>query len=113
MESEELYRLSFFLALTGLTLMYSSTFLSPEKVAVSEIGPAMTGEKVTVSGTVTEASGDQHFFFQLSDGNSQIKAVQFDVAPEYTDGENVTVTGEVTMYRGSEEIIVGSINSEL
>ena len=111
MNDEELYRISFFLALAGLTLMYSSTFLSPEKVAVSEIGPEMTGEKVRVSGTVTEASGDQHFFFTLSDDSSQIKAVQFDTSPGYTDGENVTVTGEVTMYRGSEEIIVESIDS--
>ena len=109
MESEGLYRLSFFLALTGLVMMYSSTFISPEKASVSEIGPGMTGEKVKVSGTVTEASGDQHFFFQLSSGDSKIQAVQFDTSPSYTDGENVTVTGEVTMYRGSEEIIVESI----
>lgn len=109
MNDEELYRISFFLALAGLTLMYSSTFLSPEKVAVSEIGPEMTGEKVTVSGTVIEASGDQHFFFNLSSEGYEIRAVQFDTSPGYTDGENVTVTGEVTMYRGSEEIIIEDI----
>lgn len=112
MENKELYRVSFFLALAGLTLMYSSTFLSPEEVAVSDIGPGMAGEKVKVSGTVTAASGDQHFFFNLSDGSSEIQAVQFDTSPDYTDGENVTVTGEVTMYRGSEEIIVESIESK-
>ena len=111
MENEDLYRLSFFLALTGLVMMYSSTFISPEKVSVSDIGPGMTGEKVQVSGTVTEASGDQHFFFNLSSGDSEIRAVQFDTSPGYTDGENVTLTGEVTMYKGSEEIIVESIKS--
>ena len=111
MENEELYRISFFLALVGLVMMYSSTFLSPEEVAVSDIGPGMTGEKVKVSGTVTAASGDQHFFFNLSSDSAQIRAVQFDTSPSYTSGEKVTVTGEVTMYRGSEEIIVESIEA--
>ncbi|QKQ98746.1 hypothetical protein GKQ38_04440 [Candidatus Nanohaloarchaea archaeon] len=109
MKKEGLYRLAFLLALAGLTLMYGATFLEPQKVHVSELKPAMVGEKVKISGTVQEPSGSKHFFFTLKEGNSTVRAVKFDTSPGYTSGAEVTVTGEITMYKGELEIIVQKI----
>lgn len=105
-------RLSFFLAFTGLIAMYGSTFLAPQKAQLSSIGPEDVGEKVKVSGTVKNPSGSQHFFFKLSNNKSSIQAVKFDSTPGFKEGEKVTVTGEVTMYKGSKEIIVSKIRPQ-
>lgn len=109
MTEEQFYRISFLLATLGLTILFAATQISPETVEISEIKPAMAGEKVTVKGEITDPAGKQNFFFNLTKDNRSIEAVEFDSRPSYTAGEKVTVEGEIAMHQGELELIIDDI----
>ncbi|MFB6208851.1 MAG: exodeoxyribonuclease VII large subunit [Candidatus Nanohaloarchaea archaeon] len=87
--------------------------MEPEKVRVDEIKTSMVGDVVGVSGEVANYSYyGGNSFFQLKDGNSSIKAVQFDSEKRLEEGKEVRVKGELAIYKGKMEIIVDSVEKK-
>lgn len=111
MKKKQLYKISVFLSVIGLTLMYaSSLYLEPGKVEVKDIDRSRTGEVLEVEGTavnVTRSGG--HLFMDLKDSNESIMIADFDSESSVSDGDSISVIGSVELYEGKLEIIAREI----
>lgn len=107
----QIYKVSVFLAIIGLTLMYaSSLYLELEKVDIGEIERGWSGKTVKIEGNVTRFSrSNGHAFMDLEDNTGKIMVVDFDSGLQLKKGENVTVTGHVSLYKGKLEVIADEI----
>lgn len=108
---KQIFKISVFLAVIGLVLMYfSSLYLELDEVDAGEIETSWTGKNVKVTGNVTDFSrSDSTAFFDLNDGTGGIKVVDFDSDLELEEGSTVTVTGHVSVYRGQLEVIAKKV----
>lgn len=113
MRRKDAYRLSVFLAVIGLTLIYfSSLYLSLEEVDIGEIERDWSGRNVEIKGNVTgftKSSG--HAFIDVEDSTGEILVVDFDSDLELERGETVTVTGHVEIYEGKLEIVAKEVEA--
>lgn len=111
MERKKLYKISVFLSVIGLTLMYaSSLYLTNKHVEIGEIEKSWSGKNVKVTGKITsytESGG--HAFMDVSDSSGNITVVNFDAQESFEQGDRVNVTGHVEIYKGELEIIVKEI----
>lgn len=108
---KNLFRICILLGALGVVLIYvSSTYIETEKVNVSEIKPQWNGKKVEVRGTAKQPYKTKgNLFFSLEDSTGSIKVADFDSKSSVNESQNVNVTGRVTLYRGSLEIIAEEI----
>jgi DNA/RNA endonuclease YhcR with UshA esterase domain len=100
---------------TSAYLMMASLFLlalavagteKPGKASVSSIEPSDIGEKVRLDGEVVEAySSRDSAFLTVSDGTGNISVVSFDGRTFFEEGEEVSLSGRVTMYEGELEVV--------
>ncbi|MFB6100836.1 MAG: exodeoxyribonuclease VII large subunit [Candidatus Nanohalobium sp.] len=113
MNRENFARLCILVSAVGLGIMYFSTqFMRPEKVAVSEVSRSDIGRSLRVEGEVTGFyTTDSASFFQLKSGNSSIMVVDFQKR-RFSGGETVVVTGKVDLYRGSLELVSTEIEQK-
>lgn len=79
----------------------------PAERDIGSIEPQDIGQKVHVRGTVTSSSSyESTSFFNISDRSGEIAAVSFDSSKMFSTGEEIAVTGRVTLYQGKLELIV-------
>lgn len=111
MKRRQLYKISVFLSVIGLTLMYaSSLYLEPETVEIKEIDKGQTGEVLAAKGTAANVSNSgNHLFMDLKDSTGSILVVDFDSQTSVSEDSTVTVIGNVELYEGELEIIAREI----
>ncbi len=111
MKKKQLYKISIFLSVIGLTLMYaSSLYLEPKTVDVKEIDRSQTGEVLEVKGTAVNVTNTgSNLFMDLKDSTGSIMVVDFDSKSSISDGDSLSVIGSVELYEGKLEIIAREI----
>lgn len=111
MKDSSLLKLSLVCSLIGLMLLLVlSEFIEPGAVSISEAKSAI-GAHVYIEGSVVEATyKDEVTFFTVSDGLDEIDIVIFEKMDEVlSEGDLIGVTGEISLYKGEEEVIVDEI----
>lgn len=111
MKRKQLYKISVFLSVIGLTLMYaSSLYLEPGKVEINQIDESQTGEILEIEGAAVNVTntGD-NLFMDLKDSTGSIMVVNFDSQTSVNEGESLNVIGHVELYEGKLEIIAREI----
>ncbi len=112
---KKLMRLSLLIALVGILMIFLAGQLAVQSIPISRIKAGDTGKQVLLSGTVSEyRNSNGNIFFELSDGTGSITVVMFERTArnkvlEFQDGQNVTVQGQVNLYKNELEIIANSI----
>ena len=111
MNQKQIYKISVFLSIIGLTLMYaSSQYLEPEKVDVEDIEESSSGKVLEVEGTALNVTNSgSNLFMDLKDSSGSILVVQFDSDRSVSEGDPVSVIGSVELYEGELEIIAREI----
>jgi DNA/RNA endonuclease YhcR with UshA esterase domain len=108
------YGLCIVLSLIGLSgIYYSAEYMTPEKINISSVETGMTGEVVTVTGSV----GDPYFnngtfMMTLEDDTDSIPVIMFDADRSFLADERVAVEGTVTLYEGETEIVADRITQK-
>ncbi len=97
------------LASVGLLVLALSGQMDPNQIKIGEIRNQDIGEKVRVSGEVSNFQRvPPNNFFNLSDGSGDIQVAMFSSEKAFSDGEKITLTGRVTLYHGKLELIAES-----
>lgn len=111
MKKKQLYKISVFLSAIGLTLMYaSSLYLEPGTVEIKNIDRGETGEVLEIKGTVANVSNNGgNLFMDLKDSTGSIMVANFDTEVSVSEGESVSVIGNVELYEGELELIAQEI----
>lgn len=112
MNRKQLYKISIFLSVIGLTLMYaSSQYLEPEKAEIGEIDESWTGKTLRINGEAANVTRtENHLFMDLEDSAGSIMVVQFDSQTSVDEGEELEVSGHVELYEGELEIVAREIS---
>ncbi|BAW30851.1 MAG TPA: OB-fold nucleic acid binding domain-containing protein [Methanothermobacter sp.] len=120
MEDEQIFKIVIFIALTGLIgMIISAGSITPREVKIKEINKGMIDEKVTITGFVEEikqSKTGKASFITLNDGTGKITIVIFEelknemgrsnINMETLKYKKIKITGKVTEYKGSMEIIL-------
>lgn len=111
MNRKQLYKISVFLSVIGLTLMYaSSLYLEPETVNIEKIDQSQAGEVLAIKGTAANVtSTGSNLFMDIKDSTGSIMVVDFDSETSISEGAKVSVIGSVELYEGKLEIIAREI----
>ena len=114
MKDKKAYKISIFLAVIGLTLMYASTlYIRPAEVEVGEIKSAWSGKKVIATGEATNTyNGESRTEFLLKQDNSTVKVVKFNPEKEVAAGQRLEVQGTVNVYNGNLQIQASNITQK-
>ncbi|MBI5884733.1 OB-fold nucleic acid binding domain-containing protein [archaeon] len=108
-------RLCLALALLGLiSLSLLSVYSLPEKKELSELAGEKTGALVEVKGVIEELRAfKKNLFFELTDGNTSVKAVLFNASDEIkerlAEGVEARVQAKLQEFKGSKELIVSRV----
>lgn len=95
----------------GLLALAFTSAQPVEKTSLENISASNLGEKVRISGTVKSSSSfSRTTFLNVSDGTGEIPVVSFSSGSGFPSGENVSVTGRLTMYEGKLEIVADKIS---
>jgi RecJ-like exonuclease len=113
LNNKNAYKISLFLAVLGLTLMYaSSLYIEPAEVEVSEIKSSWQGKKIMVEGVATSIDARSSMTqFQLESGNSSVKVVKFERL-ELEEGSTTVVEGKIDLYRGDLQVQASKITQK-
>jgi len=120
MEDEKIFKIVVFIALSGLIgMIISAGSIMPREDRIGEIKKDMIDEKVSITGFVEEISKSKTgkaTFIKLNDGTGKITIVIFESEKEQIEKFNlpietlkykkIKITGKVTEYKGSMEIIL-------
>lgn len=111
MKEKEVYRLSVFFAVLGLSLVFASDhFFEPEQFEISEIDESMVGEVVQIKGEVVSYfQSGSNSFIDLKDSSGEIDLVEFDNDFDISEGDKVTAEGRVDLYEGDLQVIAERI----
>ncbi len=111
MRRKNVYRISVFLAAIGLVLIYfSSLYLTIDQVRIGDIDRSWSGKNVKISGNVTSFSTSSgHAFIDVEDSSGEILVVDFDSDLELERADTVNVTGHVSVYKGTLEVIAKEV----
>lgn len=111
MKRKELYKISVFLSVIGLTLMYaSSQYLEPEVVDIKKVDRGQTGEVLAIEGTAVNVTNTgSNLFMDVKDSTGSIMVVNFESESSASEGDSVTVIGSVELYEGKLEVIARNI----
>ncbi|WP_405269293.1 exodeoxyribonuclease VII large subunit [Methanobrevibacter sp.] len=122
---EKLLRIALITSLIGIIGLIAFTpSVEVKKVDIKDISRAMIDEKVCIDGVITdiaESSSGTNYFLTISDGEGQIQLIIFEkqvaeIQSRNLDIENfknrkVEVTGTITEYKSSLELILSSGDS--
>lgn len=113
MKQKTVYKISVFLAVIGLTLMYaSSLYIETEKSDIGDIEKSWTGRTVKIEGNITSYSrSGGNAFMDVKDTSGSIFVVDFESDTDLEEGDRVEVTGNVELYEGELEVIAESIET--
>jgi len=102
------------IGIAGVVLV--SFFTAPDRVSPGAIDEGLLGRVVSSQGTISSfATNNGNIFIQLSDDRGRISVVMFERTAQGTDvyslkeGDNITATGKVLVYKGDLEIQADSI----
>ena len=111
MKRKQLYKISIFLSVIGLTAMYAgSIYINLDTVDIGEIDRSWSGKTVKIQGeAVTASKSSGHLFMDVNDSTGQIMVVNFDSQTSVSKGDRLNVTGHVALYEGTLEVIVDEI----
>lgn len=99
------------LAATGLFLLALGSQMPPEQKSIDDISSTDIGERIQVTGDISGFQRvSQNIFFNLSDSTGELPVAMFSTSKAFSEGEEVRVTGEVTLYHGKLEIIADSVS---
>ena len=111
MKQKQLYKISIFLSIIGLTAMYAaSLYIHLDTANIGKIDKSWSGRTLKVQGTaveVTESGG--HLFMDVEDSTGKILVVDFDSYASVEKGDTLNVTGHVAIYEGQLEIIAKEV----
>ncbi len=97
-------------AIGVIALFLIATFLGPTRAS---IGGLKLGENVLIGGVVHDYSESKGNVFFTLVNDSSVRVVVFaqdaERLPQIIDGDSVTVTGKVQLYRGDIEIIAKDV----
>lgn len=114
----QIKKISLLVALIGLLLIFvAATWSEPQQIAITDITADGSGRTVLVNGTAESVRvSEGNVFLKVSDGTGNITAVMFERTardnPEVYQlkkYDNVTVKGQVNIYKSELEIIASSI----
>ncbi len=113
-----LIRISLAISAIGLVLLFLFVqFYQPAKIGAGDITEGMSGNIVNVAGTVDKINvNDGNIFIDFSDETGNINIVMFQKdavntdAYSIKDGDSVTITGKVTVYKMRLEIVASSVS---
>ena len=116
---EKLKKMSLLVAIIGVCLIFVvSMLLSPEHMKIGEITEDIAGRIVNVNGTILDYSTNNgNIFIDLSDETGKITAVMFERTVRghtynMKIGDNITVSGQINIYKNGLEIIANSMSKE-
>lgn len=90
----------------------STVFIQPEAVSPGELSRTDAGETVRVTGNVSGFySTDSGSFFTLKGSEGGVKVADFK-GRRLENGERVSVSGSVKLYRGEMEIVSTEIEQK-
>ena len=99
------------LAATGLLILSAGSQDRPGREKLDDIGPERIGKKVTVSGEVeTYRTYNSSSFINISEGKETVTVIDFNSVKAFSPGENISVTGKVSLYHGKIEIIAEEVS---
>ena len=107
-----------------LGLIFTTPLIEVKEVTIDEIDRGMIDEEVSITGIVDEvkpSSSGSTYFLKINDGTGSISLIIFESALTELEessinlndlkGKNVKVTGKITEYDSSMEIILSNGNS--
>lgn len=114
MNRKQTYKISVFLSVIGLTLMYgASLYIQLDTVDIGEIEESWVGKTLKIEGeAVNVSSSGGHLFMDVRDNTGSILVVNFDSATSVKEGEKVNITGHVALYEGELEVIAKEIEKK-
>ncbi|HLC67632.1 MAG TPA: OB-fold nucleic acid binding domain-containing protein [archaeon] len=107
MKDEKLVKLSLAVALAGIVALFMIIlFIGPDMTTIGSLSEKDAGKHVVLNATVlTKSTSGNNVFMTIYDGTGNITAVVFNARVTVKSGDNVTVTGQVNVYKGELEII--------
>ncbi|WP_409199914.1 OB-fold nucleic acid binding domain-containing protein [Methanobrevibacter sp. DSM 116169] len=122
---EKIFKIALITTLIGIVgLIIFSGFIEPKEVKISEIDRSMIEEEVVITGvieSVKKSSTSNTYFLEINDGTGKLAGMMFestvieleelDTPPEMFLNQKVRVSGTLTEYKSTMEIIVSNANS--
>ncbi|MDR1721430.1 MAG: RNA-binding protein [Methanobrevibacter sp.] len=121
----KIFKIALFTSLIGLVgmLIFAGT-VEVKEVKIKEIDKSIVDEKVAITGVIESiepSSSGKSYFIAVNDGNSKINVIVFEsTIAEFQDsgvdlnsykGHKAKITGTVTQYKSTMELILDNSNS--
>jgi DNA/RNA endonuclease YhcR with UshA esterase domain len=124
-EDSKIFKVAMITTIIGLLgMIIFAGEISPKEVKIEEINRGMIDEEVTITGiidTVKESSSGKSYFLTINDGTDRITIMIFEsTIAEFKEGgidlesfknKKVKVTGTITEYKSTMELILPNSNS--
>lgn len=122
---DKIFKIALITSLIGvLGLIFTTPLIEMKEVSIDEIDRGMIDEQVSIEGVVEEvktSSSGSSYFLTINDGTGKITLIIFDSAlqdlkeseidiKDFKD-KRVKVSGTITEYKSSMEIILSNGNS--
>ena len=99
------------IAAVGLLMLSISSQQKTKIADISEVNSSDIGEKIRLQGKIANYQNvGEHSFFQLRENQTSVEIADFSRQRTFQNGEEVTVTGRVTLYHGKIELIAEDIS---
>ena len=122
---EKIFKIALITTLIGLIgMIIFAGEISPKEVIIKDIDRGMIDEEVTVTGnidTIQKSSNGKNYILTLNDGSGRINMMIFEsaitkfaeneVKIENFENKKVIVTGTVTEFKSTMELIIHDSNS--
>lgn len=118
MKDETLLKLSLIVSVTGIILLFVfAQTIEAEKIEIADIDKSFIGNNIEVfADIITFYSSDGNYFLKIRDKTGNISAIIFKQVVNSFDtsklkkGQQIKLSGEVSDYKGSLEIITNKID---
>lgn len=122
---EKIFKIALITTLIGLVgMIIFAGEISPKEVIIKDIDRGMIDEEVTVTGnidTIQKSSNGKNYILTLNDGSGRINMMIFEstitkfaeneINIENFENKKVIVTGTVTEFKSTMELIIHDSNS--
>ncbi|MCC7554152.1 MAG: RNA-binding protein [Methanobacteriaceae archaeon] len=119
---DKIFKIALVTTLIGiLGLIFFSGYIEPKVVKISEIDRSNIEEKVSITGvieSVEKSSSSNSYFLQINDGTGKLQVIIFESTiveleelgtnPEIFLNQKVEISGTLTEYKNTMEIIVSN-----
>jgi DNA/RNA endonuclease YhcR with UshA esterase domain len=113
LSEKKIIKYSLIASVIGLAGIYLLTqVLQAPNFSISDLNDSMTGKVIQTQGTIKsiQISNTSTAFIALREGESEIEVVLFNAKQsELKEGEQVSITGEVNLYKGKLEIMAKEV----